>query len=286
LGAAPGAELRLQAFVDCAAGRPFADTVRVSSADGRVAARALALGEADAILGSTDKHAAEGPALFATYLALNAARLGPQTAPMRQAIEASIDVGELARFFVRGAVPMAGLLPPALDPAATAGTKPVRPSPASGQQLVLLSDASAEDQRAVGERLLLKLHDFGVSVQHKRLVHAEYRQALAQSGYDLALVAFAELPEAGLALAQLVQFAQGKDAARELLKQVGAGADAATRRATALAQAAQWKARLPLLPLYAQPPRVQLRAGVAPVGFDGCGAPSLADAWFVESRSR
>ena len=287
LATAPGAtELRLQAFADCAQGRPFVDAVRVSTGDSRAASRALALGEADVVLGAADKKAAEGPALFATYLALNPVRLGAQAATIRQAIEASGDPVDLARFFVRGAVPMAGLLPPSLDPSPPAMPRPARPSVALGQQLVLLSDASADDQRAVGERLLVKLHDYGVAVQHKRVARDEYRQALAQGGYDLALVAFAALPEPGLALAQLVQFAQGRDAARELLRQVGAGADPAARRATALALAAQLKGRLPLLPLYAQAPRAVFRPGVAPVGFDGCGAPSLADAWFLEPRPR
>ena len=44
------------------------------------------------------------------------------------------------------------------------------------------------------------------------------------------------------------------------------------------------RARLPLLPLYVQSPRLLLRDGVAPVGFDGAGTPALADAWFVEPK--
>lgn len=276
----PGADLRLQAFPECAAGRSFADTVKVSVGDPRAAARALSLGEAEIVLGSTDKKAIEGPALFATYLAVNAAKLGPQAAAVRQAVEATVDVQDLARFFVRGAAPMAGLLPPVLDPAATAPVRPARPALPAGMQLVLLTDASAEDQKTVGDRLQIKLHDLGVAVQVRRVPHAAFREALVSGGYDLALVAFAALPDAGMALAQLVLFGQGRDPAREVLRQVGGGADPGARRAIALVQAAHWRSRLPLVPLYVQVPRLAVRAGVVPVGFDGCGAPSLADAWF------
>ncbi|MBI5545015.1 MAG: hypothetical protein HY901_14080, partial [Deltaproteobacteria bacterium] len=264
MGGALGAgEARLSAYADCSEGRPFVDSLRLTVADARGASRALTLGEADAVLGAIDKRAVEGPALFATYLAFNSARLGPHAALVRQALEASVDVTELARFFVRGAVPMAGLLPPALEPSGATQPQPARPTLPKGLQLVLLVDATADDQRAVAERLQVKLHDFGVSVQLKRLAKPEYRQALATAGYDLALIAVAALPEPGLALAQLVLLSQGRDAARELLRTVGAGADPSARRQIALAQSTLWRGRLALMPLYAQVPRVLLRAGVA-----------------------
>ena len=233
----------------------------------------------------------EGPALFSTYLAFNPSRLGENAALVRAAVESSVDVADLARFFVRSASPMSGLLPPVLElsvggPPGPHSVRPPRPTLPAGLQLTLVLDAGAEDQRAVAERLQIKLHDFGVAVQLKRLSRAEHRVALSQGGYDLALVGFAALPEPGMALAQLVHFAQGRDAARELLRALGAGPDAASRRALVLAQAALLKQRLPLLPLYVQAPRVAVREKVAPVGFDGCGAPALADAWLLEGKPR
>jgi ABC-type oligopeptide transport system substrate-binding subunit len=286
LFASPPEQGQLAAFVDCPAGRPFVDTLRLSSADARTASRALSLGEVDAAMGSADKRAAEGPALFATYLALNPARLGADAAAVRQAVESSVDVSDLARYFARGAAPMTGLLATGLEPAVAPAAHPPRPSLPAGLQLTLLIDAGADDQRTVGERLQVKLHDVGAAVQLKRVPHAEYRQALAQGGYDLALVSFAALPEPGLALAQLVLFAQGRDAARELLRVVGSGADSAARHSLLVAQAASLRTRLPLLPLYAQSPRLLVRASVAPVAFDGCGSPALGDAWFIEPRPR
>ncbi|HEY3445164.1 MAG TPA: ABC transporter substrate-binding protein [Myxococcales bacterium] len=280
-GSPSGAELRLQAFPECAAGRAFVDTVRLSVADARSAARAFSLGEADVVLGTADKKAAEGPALFATYLAVNTRRLGAKAPAVRQAVEASVDVADLAKFFVRGATPLHGLLPSALESAATAAAKrPARPTLPAGLQLVLLCDESADEQRAVADRLQVKLHDFGVAVQVRRLPRAAYREALGSGAYDLALTGFALLPEPGMALAQLVAFAQGRDAARELLKVVGAGSDLAARRAAATSQATALRAKLDLLPLYVQVPRVLVRPGVVPVAVDGCGAPLLSDAWF------
>ncbi|MGC4117088.1 MAG: hypothetical protein QM765_21510 [Myxococcales bacterium] len=287
LSGAPGAaDLRLQAFPECAAGRSFVDTVRLSAADARSAARAISLGEADAVLGSTDKKAAEGPALFATYLAVNPRRLGAKAPAVRQAVEASVDVADLAKFFVRGATPLTGLLPPVLEASASsAAQRPARPTLPAGLQLVLLCDESAEEQRAVADRLQVKLHDFGATVQVRRLPRAAFREALGSGAYDLALVGFALLPEPGLALAQLVSFAQGRDAARELLKAVGAGSDVGARRALAASQAAALRSKLDLLPLYVQVPRILVRPGVVPVAVDGTGAPLLSDAWF-EARPK
>lgn len=280
-GSPGGADLRLQAFPECAAGRAFVDAVRLSVADPRSAARALSLGEADAVFGSTDQRAAEGPALFATYLAVNARRLGDKAPSVRQAVEASVDVADLAKFFVRGAAALQGLLPPPLETTAAAAPKrPARPALPNGLQLVLLTDESAEEQRAVADRLQVKLHDAGIAVQVRRLPRAAYREALGSNAYDLALVGFALLPEPGMALAQLVAFAQGRDAARDLLKTVGAGADLQARRAAANAQASALRSKLDLLPLYVQVPRLVVRPGVVPVVVDGAGAPLLSDAWF------
>ena len=46
---------------------------------------------------------------------------------MRQAVESSVDVSDLARFFVHGAAPMTGLLPTGLD-SSSAPARPPRPA--------------------------------------------------------------------------------------------------------------------------------------------------------------
>ncbi len=288
LGPQSAAEgLRLLAFPDCAPGRPFVDALRLAPGDARAAARALALGEADAVLASSERRAVEGPLLFATYLVFNPQRLGERAGPLRQAVEAAVDVPELARLFVRGAVPLAGLLPPSLDAGpAVAAPRPARPPPSPGPPLTLLSDASAEDQRAVADRLQVKLHDAGVTLQIRRVSRAEFRQALALGNYDLALVGVSLLPEPGLALAQVVGLTQGRDAARELLRAVGAVADPTARRALVAEQARRWRGVAPLLPLYVQGFRVAVRPGVAGVAFDGSGAPALGDVWLGEPSAQ
>jgi ABC-type transport system substrate-binding protein len=294
LGAGPFAwakagPMSFVAFPDCAHGRPFADALRLSTGDARNATRALALGEADlSAVPVAERASAEGPALFTSYLALNPRRLGERAARVRRAVEASIDVADLTRTFVRApAQPLLGLLPPLLDVATSASARAERAERAAlspGTQLVLISDAADDDHRAVGERLQVKLHDAGVGLQIRRLARAELRGALARGEYDLALVSFAAIPEPGMALAQLVLFGMGRDAAREVLRAIGAGADPAARRALASMRARELRDRLPLIPLYVQAPRILSRPGVAAVGFDASGAPALADAWFEPGR--
>lgn len=282
--------LQLVANDDCPLGRPFVDALRLLARNPRTVSRAVALGEADlALVTGSSREGQEGPALFATYLALGERRLGAQARPLREAIVSSIDVAGLTRFFVRApASPLYGLLPPALDPTAPAGQRPAT-RPASlppGAALTLICDASNDDHRTVGERLQVKLHDFGVALAVKRLPRAELREALRGGDYDLALVSTAAIPEAGMALAQLVELGAGRAAARELLREIGGGPDRETRSATASAKAREWLEKLPLVPLYVEVPRLVAREGLSAIGFDGAGVPSIADAWNTGAPAR
>ncbi|MGI5863974.1 MAG: ABC transporter substrate-binding protein [Myxococcales bacterium] len=282
--------LQLVAHDDCPLGRPFVDLLRLVPSNPRSVSRAVSLGEADlAFVTGSSREGGEGPALFATYLAVNEERIGAMARPLREAIVGSVDVAGLTKFFVRApATPLYGLLPPALDPAAPRAQRPAgRPaSLRSGAALTLVCDASNDDHRSVGERLQVKLHDFGVALAVKRLPRNELREALRGGDYDLALVSIAAIPEAGMALAQLVELGAGRDAARELLREVGAGPDREARLATASAQARAWLERLPLLPLYVEVPRLVAREGIAAVGFDGAGVPSIADAWIIGAPAK
>ncbi len=277
--------VRYEAFPDCPTGRPFADSLSMTLGDSRSAGRQLALSAAELTTVSlAEKGGTEGPALQASYLALNPAKLGAQAAPVRQAFEAALEVGDLTRFFVRGpASPMYGLLPPALDPASSAPrARPASPQLPAGMELTLLVESGDENHRAVAERMQVKLHDLGLALKISRLPRPAFRKAVAGGAYELALVSVMAIPEAGMALAQLVSLALGREAAREELRTIGGGADAAARKALALARAEQLLPRLPLLPLYAQASRVLARPGVAGIGFDASGAPSLADGWLSD----
>jgi len=138
----------------------------------------------------------------------------------------------------------------------------------------------------VAERLQVRLHDAGVAVQVKRLSRGAFRRSVALGQYDLALVSFSLLPEPGLALAQLVHFSQGAEAAREELRRIGAGSDRAERRARAQRRAVELRDALLLVPLFAQASKLVVTSQVSAVGFEAAGAPRLGDVWLLEPDKR
>jgi peptide/nickel transport system substrate-binding protein len=261
-------------------GRPYASELRVEAVETRAAARQLEQG----ILGLVLRPEAAGPharplaPLAATVAALQPARLGPGAAAVRAAL-AAVDRGELARRFVRGpAEPLRTLVPPALlggGPAPRSdgvpGTSPVPagvgapgaapeaappPGPAPAGKIVLLADASEPDQRALAERLLVKLFDRGIRASVELVDGARHRARLAAGDYDVALVTVhVKALRPALAAAQVACAARGADAARRTL-----AALAGLEGEAALAGAAQAGRDLDLVPLVAS----GLRASAAP----------------------
>jgi peptide/nickel transport system substrate-binding protein len=238
-------------------GRPFADELRVEAVDARAAARQLEQGGLDLVL----RPEAAGPRarplapLVVTGAALQPARLGAGAAAVRAAL-AAVDRAELARRFVRGpAEPLRTLVPPAL----LAGAPPEAPglvAAAAPARIALLADASEPDQRALAERLQVKLFDRGVRATVELVDGARHRARLAAGDYDVALVTVhVQALRPALAAGQIACAIRGADAARRTVAALaGLEGDAA------LAAADQAGRALDLVPLVA----TGLRLSAAP----------------------
>lgn len=261
-----------------AAGRPFVDRLLLAVASERDAARRLELNQAEVLLGAgEDSSPAPPPALSATYLAYRPSRVG---ASLGRSVEAAIDRADLTRYFVRGpAVPMSALLPPALMPQPTL----VRPPPPASENrdVTLLYDAGLDDQRAVAERLQVKLHDRGYRVALKALSRGELRRRWAQGDFDLMLHAVLLPPLPGPALAVVLDLAGRHDLLPTELRPIGALADPAERDAKVRQRAEALRETLPLIPLYAQGLAVRSSSQILPPASDGQGLPLLDDLFLV-----
>lgn len=285
---APGAPLRLDANPRHHAGRPFADSVELRPADPRSAARLLAQGAVDLVLRPEAAGGRPGPALpalTATVAAVNVERLGAGAEPLRRAL-ASLDRGELARRFVRGpAEPLATLVPPSLlpGPPPTARTAPpaVRGAAAPPRRIALLADRSAPDQRALAERIQVKLFDRGVAATLELVDGARLRSRLSAGAYEVALVPVQVLaPDAALAAAQVAWTARGPAAARRALEALSAATPETS--ADVLSGLA---GELGLVPLVAAGWRASLGPALEGLTARPDGAVDLAGLWRVGSHS-
>jgi peptide/nickel transport system substrate-binding protein len=287
---APGAPLRLEANPRHHAGRPFADAVELRPVDPRSAARLLAQGGVDLVLRPEAAGGRPGPALpalTATVAAVNVERLGAGAEPLRHAL-ASLDRGELARRFVRGpAEPLATLVPASIlgggpAPGATershAPSAPVARRAASAPgRISLLADSSAPDQRALAERIQVKLFDRGVAATLELVDGPRLRSRLAAGAYDVALVPVPVLaPDPALAAAQVAWTARGPAAARRALEALaGASPEAGAEPLDALAR------ELGLVPLVATGWRASLGPALEGLVARPDGALDLAELWRV-----
>lgn len=239
-------------------GRPFADELRVETVDARAAARLVEQGRLALVLrpeGTGARTLALAP-LAVTVAVVNPARLGGGAAAIRAAL-AAVDRAELARRFVRGpAEPLRTLVPPALLPGAAPEEPPSAAGPPPAARIALLADASEPDQRAVAERLQVKLFDAGVRASVELLDGGRYRARLAAGDHDVALVTVhVQALRPALAAGQIAFVTRGADAARRTLAALaGLEGDAA------LAAAARAGRELDLVPLVAS----GLRASWAP----------------------
>ncbi|WNG49242.1 peptide ABC transporter substrate-binding protein [Archangium minus] len=258
-------------------GRPYVDRLRLTPTDERGLSRLWSTQEAQVALGVlADSGTASGTALYATYLAWSPRRVPPD---FRQAVESALDRDDLTRLFVRGpAVPMPHLLPPALLPQA-AGPRPSPPPAQAGRKVTLLYDAGSEDQRAVAERLQVRLHDRGYAVALERLPRAELRARWARGDYELMLHSLLLPPVPGPALAVVLDAAGRKDLLGVELPRIGALPDAAARDARVRERALALASSVPLLPLYAQGLALRAAPEVGGLVFDAQGLPVLDGAW-------
>jgi peptide/nickel transport system substrate-binding protein len=258
-------------------GRPYVDRLRLLPTDERGLSRLWSTQQAQVALGVlSDGGTASGAALYATYLAWSPRRVPPD---FRQALESALDREDLTRLFVRGpAVPMPNLLPPALLPLSP-GPRPTPPAPQAGRKVTLLYDAGSEDQRAVAERIQVKLHDRGYNVALEPQPRAELRARWAKGDYELMLHSLLLPPVPGPALAVVLDAAGRKDLLGVELPRIGALADAAARDAKARERALALAPSVPLLPLYAQGLALRAVPEVGGLVFDAQGLPMLDGAW-------
>jgi len=255
-----GAPLRLVRNERHHEGRPFADALELHARDARIAARLLEKGELDLVLRpeALGSRVTALPALTATVAVLNPDRLGAGTEPLRRAL-AAIDRAELALRFVRGpAEPLATLAPSVLLPGAPPPAAPGGTAGAPPPQVVLLADAGAADQRALAERIQVKLFDRGVRVSLDLVDGATtLRARLAAGDFDAALVPVTILaPDGALAAGQIAWATRGAAAARRVMAELAAPLEPGAARAAADRLARE----LALVPLVAS----GLRASAGP----------------------
>ncbi|NTX12194.1 peptide ABC transporter substrate-binding protein [Myxococcus sp. CA051A] len=260
-------------------GRPYLDRLLLTSTDERGLARLWSTRQAQLELGvASETDNASGALLYATYLAFSPRRV---PADFRQAVESSIDREDLTRLFVRGpAVPMPHLLPPALM---QQGPKPRPAAPASGpaRTVTLVYDAALEDQRAVAERIQVKLHERGYTVALEPLTRSALRARWAKGDFELMLHALLLPPVPGPALAVVLDAGGRKDLLGVELPAIGALSDAAARDARVRERALALAASLPLLPLYAQGLGLRVVPEVGGLVMDAQGLPMLDGAFIL-----
>jgi len=256
-------------------GRPFTDALTVTSTDARTAERLLQQRKVHLALG-LGTAADESALLFATFLAFNPVKVGPD---FRAAFEAAIERSDLVRFFVLPpAAAMGQLLPPPLSAGMTEPAKLPRPSPlATPRELTLAYDAALPDHRAVAERLQVKLHASGYRIALKPLTRAALR---AKPDAELALQSLMIPPVPALAVALALELGGRHDQLAAQLAPLGLISDDKARAHAAQVLAEKLWPELPLIPLYAQALGIQAAKDVQNLKTDAQGLP-LLDAVFL-----
>ncbi|NPC86479.1 peptide ABC transporter substrate-binding protein, partial [Pyxidicoccus fallax] len=141
--------------------------------------------------------------------------------------------------------------------------------------VTLLYDSSVEDQRAVAERIQVKLHDRGYTVALEPLPRAALRARWAKGDFELMLHALLLPPAPGPALAVVLDAGGRRDLLGVELPAIGALADMAARDARARERALALAQAVPLVPLYAQGLAVRVAPEVGGLKFDAQGLPQL-----------
>jgi peptide/nickel transport system substrate-binding protein len=264
-------------------GRPFADRLTFTWGDARAAARALGRGEADVVFRpeATAGAAASAPTppLLATFAVVNWRRLGAGAERVRRVLGA-LDRAELGRRYARGpSAPTATLVPQPLlaPPPSAAGTAP-GPAPSGPQsRLVLLAAADAPDQRAVAERLQVKLFDAGVRAAAEVEGASRFAARLAAEDYDVALVPVQIVALApALAGGQVAQATRGPAAARRAMAELAGLAPSA-----AAEQAERLTRTLDLVPLFSTGVRASSGPGLQGLRVRADGGIDLGDLWLL-----
>ncbi|WP_370645413.1 ABC transporter substrate-binding protein [Corallococcus sp. EGB] len=260
-------------------GRPYLDRLALTATDERGLARLWSARQVQVELGMpSDTDTATGAALYATYLAFSPRKV---PADFRQAVESAIDREDLTRLFVKGpAVPMANLLPPALMPQVSR-PRPSAPPAGASRKVTLVYDAALADQRAVAERIQVKLHDQGYTVALEPQSRASLRSRQARGDFELMLSAYLLPPIPGPALAVVLEAGGRRDLLGVELPPIGALTDATARDARSRDRALALAPSVPLIPLYAQGLAVRAAPEVTGLALDAQGLPVLEGAWLA-----
>ncbi|WP_224243754.1 ABC transporter substrate-binding protein [Hyalangium gracile] len=268
--ATPG---RLEARLGYPEGRPYLDRLVLTATDERGLARMWGAREVQLALGvRPEPGVLTSPPLYATFLTFSPRRV---PADFRQAFESAIDREDLTRLFVRApAVPMPHLLPPALLSQAPR-PRPAAPPSSGGRTVTLLYDATNEDQRAVAERIQVKLHDRGYKVALEPQPRNILRSRWAKGDFDLMLQSLLLPPVPGPALAVVLDAGGRKDLLGVELPLIGSVADATARDARARERAVALAPSVPILPLYAQGLGVRTAPELGGLVLDAQGLPVL-----------
>jgi hypothetical protein len=274
----------LEARIGYPEGRPYLDRVLLTATDERGLARMWTARQVHLELGVLPESGVlTGPALYATYLAFSPRRL---PADFRQAFESAIDREDLTRLFVRApAVPMPHLLPPALMPQASARPRQSAPSAGGTRAVTLLYDMASQDQRAVAERIQVKLHERGYKVALEPLQRTVLRSRWAKGDFDLMLQSLLLPPIPGPALAVVLDAAGRKDLLGVELPLIGGVAEPTARDARARERALALAPTVPILPLFAQALGIRAAPELGGLVLDAQGLPVLDGVYLLPSEA-
>jgi peptide/nickel transport system substrate-binding protein len=266
---APGRRIRLTAFGGHVRGRPYLDAVDVVAV-----ARAEDL-EAEFGDGRVDVHAgAGGPSALASTLMLS---LDPSRPPFdrpaaRAAVSGAIDRADIVKHLVPGGDAAPSLLVPDLLPPMIASA-PVRGSDlAASVRMVVGADVPP----LVSQRIVASLGVVGLRVEARAVAPAQVRTTPAAIRLFLWSP---EVPEAGLALHELLGLVRPVAPAEEALAAAGRELGLDRRRALLHRAEAALREENLLVPVAALPVSFRARAGLHGLRVALSGRLVLEDAW-------
>jgi peptide/nickel transport system substrate-binding protein len=197
----------------------------------------------------------------------------------------ALDRTELGKLYARGpSAPTFTLVPQPLLPASPSapGPAPEAAAAASQAKLVLLASADVPDQRAVAERLQVKLFDAGVRAAAELEGSARFAARLAAEDYDVALVPVQVVALApSLAGGQVAQATRGPVAARRAMTELAGLAPAA-----AAGRAATLTRTLDLVPLFSTGVRASAGPELEGLRVRADGVVELGDLWRLRGAAK
>ncbi|MBI3932026.1 MAG: hypothetical protein HY317_01300 [Acidobacteria bacterium] len=259
----------LTAFGAHVRGRPYLDRLQLVAAADRAALGAdLASGRVDAAPGEPGVSSLAGTLL----LVLDPSRPPFHRPDARAAVDAGLDRADLVRHFLPGGDAAPSLLVPGLLP--PLGLGPPAPGAARSGRITLV--VAQDVPPRVSQRVVAHLGAAGLEVAVSALPPAEALKTPAQARL---LLWSPEVPEAGLALAEMAALAPPVDAAEQALLAAARERNLDRRRVLLHRAEAALRENRVLVPLASAPVSVGVRPGLHGVSVDLGGRVLLEDAW-------